>query len=162
MWGDKQFFLTLEGDLQDTSELEPQEQYREIRRTATVTAQCWLYGQHPASVAVVKRILIGVTETEGGPVVETFSPNRRQDLYTTPGGQTIFSGAILDNLPVLKDTFVLSARFGGVERVAQDDGLGVLSGPNVTSGSVNYATGAVDTVAPDAGALQASWLTDQS
>ena len=165
MWGDKQFFLVLEGDLQDTSDLEPQEGYREIRRTATVTAQCWLFGQHPAATAVVKRTLVEVTETDGGPVVETFSPNRRQDLYTTPGGQTIFSGAILDPLPALKDTFVLSARFGGVERVAQDDGLGVLFGPNVASGSVNYVTGAVDityNVAPDAGVLQASWLTDQS
>lgn len=165
MWGIKKFFLSLESDLQDTSDLEPQEQYREIRRTATVTAQCWLYGQHPVQAPVVKRILIGVTETDGGSVVETFSPNRRQDLYTTSGGQLIFSGGTLDVLPVLKNTFILSAYFSGTERVAQDDGNGVLFGPNVASGSINYMTGAVDityTVAPDAGVLQASWLTDQS
>jgi hypothetical protein len=97
--------------------------------------------------------------------METITPNRRTTLYTSPGGVTNVSGAVIDPAfrPILPNTFVLGAHFGGDEKVAQDNGTGSLFGENVDNGTIDYSTGAVDiefSTAPDAGDLIASWLTD--
>lgn len=163
VWGTKKFIVFLEGAISDQSNLEPGPAPRLIRKVANLRAEAWIYDQTYAEVGIVKRAFSELRDYDTGQIISSSSATRNQVIYTSPGGQTTFSGALTKFVPILKNTFVLAANFSGVERVAEDNGLGVVIGPNVTSGTIDYATGAVSVVyavAPDAGDLLATWLTD--
>jgi len=61
-----------------------------------------------------------------------------ETIGTGDGSQTEFSGT-LDNVPVVKRSVVVTA--GSV--VGTDNGQGQITGTGISSGSINYATGAI-------------------
>jgi len=167
VWTDKKFCIFSEGGLANNSDLDLTDTPREIRYTASLRADAWIYDQSFAEVPVVKRIELETYDDSVDPatLMSRTSPNRRQDLFTTPGTLFVFTGGVLVHKPILANTFILSAYFSGTEYVAEDDGSGLLYGTHVASGTIDYTTGVVDitySVAPDAGDLEASWLTDLS
>jgi Major capsid protein Gp23 len=65
-----------------------------------------------------------------------------QDLGTGNGATTTFAGT-LGTQPLRKSTVKVTTLISGDVTTAVDDGAGSLSGPDVSSGTVDYDTGAV-------------------
>jgi hypothetical protein len=66
-----------------------------------------------------------------------------ESLYTGATGTTIFTGQSADNTPIKTGSVVISYTVGAVNYTATDDGEGALTGTELTSGTVDYTTGAI-------------------
>jgi hypothetical protein len=65
-----------------------------------------------------------------------------QTLGTGNGTATTFAGSI-GRTPLRKGSIQITTVVGGVAKIAIDNGAGVITGSSVTTGTVDYATGAV-------------------
>lgn len=162
IWDDKKFCTFLESGLDSSgNEDGPGMEGRALHRIAGLRAESWLYDQEYQSINAVRRIDIEVYDYVTEQHIETYVLKQNNlDLYTTVGGQTVFTGNSVDFAPIIENTFLLTATIGGIKVAALDDGNGNLIGPSVSSGTIDYNTGAVAityTTAPDAGNLEATY-----
>ncbi|MBF0488160.1 MAG: hypothetical protein HQK98_08370 [Nitrospirae bacterium] len=64
-------------------------------------------------------------------------------LYSGTGSQTVFTGQSTDHTPVKAGTVSVKYTIGAQNYTATDNGNGAITGTNISSGTINYETGAV-------------------
>ncbi len=65
-------------------------------------------------------------------------------LYVGTGSQTVFAGQATDHTPVKASTVSVKYTIGAQNYTATDNGSGAITGTSISSGTINYETGAVD------------------
>jgi hypothetical protein len=169
VWQDKLYAVFLEGDIGDTSDLEPGEGERAIRRTLSVRAEGWVFDQNYIAPGVLKALEMRWLNYDDYPAEVEFERTFLPPLEKFDEGDGIkvtFGPTIVERPPVLKDTVIISTVIAGTHEHVQDDGNGLLLGNRVASGTVNYATGEITitfTDPPDAGEdINITYFTDLS
>ncbi|MBF0517275.1 MAG: hypothetical protein HQK97_09195 [Nitrospirae bacterium] len=64
-------------------------------------------------------------------------------LYAGNGSQTVFTGQTTDHTPVKANTASVKYTIGGQNYTATDNGSGAITGTSISSGTINYESGAV-------------------
>jgi hypothetical protein len=154
VWQDKKYATFLDGPIADNSELEPGDERRAIRRSISLRCECWMFDQVYIPVPVVKSFEIQVLDADDLSLYDTYYTPPIEVLATGDGSQTVFGPFTLLRPEIVENTVVVRTVIGGSITNAQDNGLGVLFGDHVSSGSVNYVTGELSitfSTAPDNG-----------
>ncbi len=143
VWGDKTFFVYLEGDVDDNSDLEPDERERQVRKTITLEAQGWMFDDKFVSTKIVKAFETVIIDAESNEELDRSNLPPIEVYAANVNGTDLTFAKTLDRPPVLRHGMVISAVFSGKTIVTQEDGAGNLFGDKVSSGTINYTTGAV-------------------
>jgi hypothetical protein len=169
VWQEKLYSVFLEGDIGDTSDLEPAEGERAIRRTMSLRAEAWVFDQNYVAPGIVKAFEFRWLDYDDYPAEtefdRTFLPPVEK-IGEGDGNQTAFGPLTVERPPVLENTVIISTVIGGTGEHVQDDSNGNLYGDRVASGTINYTTGEISitfTAAPDAGEdINITYFTDLS
>ena len=143
VWGDKIYYNELEGDIDDNSDLEPDEQERQIRKTFTFRSDAWYFDDKFISVPVVKAFEVGIFDKLSGDKLDTSFLPPIEPYASSVNGTDVTFASTLERKPILRHGMVISALFSGKTIVTQDNGSGTLFGDKVSSGTIDYATGEV-------------------
>lgn len=165
VYGNKMYPVFLASDLVDNSELEPAGDDRAIRRSIPLRVECWLFDEAFVSAPVVKRFHLEYRDYDDESLYDDyFLPP--EDVVGVGTGAQVHYTATLERIPVLDDSFVLQTICSGATVIVQDDTSGNLVIDNVTVGTIDYVTGAIDItfpVAPDLGVnLTVTYFMDLS
>jgi hypothetical protein len=139
VWQNKMYPIFLEGSVVDNSDLEPEEQERQIRKTLNLRAECWIFDQAPSTVEVVKRFELQYYDKDSDTLLEPQFIPPLETIGTGDGSEVNFS-ATLERPPVLEDTPVVQTVIGSSTEIGLDDRAGNIIGDKV-SGTLNYTTG---------------------
>jgi hypothetical protein len=148
VWSSKSYTNFLEGGINDTSELEPGEGERAIRKTFTFRSEAWLFDQDFVSTAVVKQIEMQFRDLDDDTLYDRQFLPPKETIATGNGILTSFGPIIVDRFPILEHTIILETQVGGSLVHVIDDGSGSLisESSDFTSGTVNYTTGSISLI----------------
>lgn len=167
VWSNKSYSNFLEGGLLDTSELEPGEGERAIRRTCSFRSEAWLYDQDYDPITVVKQVEMQVRDIDDDTLYDRHFLPPKETIATGNGIATAFGPIIVDRPPILEHTIVLEAIVGGSLVAITDDGSGNLisDSSDFSAGTVTYTTGSVsltfNTPPDDTEDITISYFMDQ-
>jgi len=141
VYGWKKYIVFLRG-IANNSDLEPGEGEREIRKTVTLECQCWMFPDVITPKPIVKRIEYRVYDYDNHATeyFHGFAPP--VELLATGNGTTKDYTGTLTRLPIIEHTPVIQTVIAGTVEIVDDDGLGHLIGRRLTSGTIDYVTGA--------------------
>jgi len=145
VYGTKDIGLYADGGVVKTGDLEPGNQERILRRTFAFHAKAWLWDFDFGESYSVKDFELQSYQDENLTLLfEIARTPQRHKLFEGDGGTTVFSGSTDPNfLPIVQRTFLLDATVGASNVRGFDDGSGSIVGTGITSGTVDYNTGAV-------------------
>lgn len=163
IYGNKSYAIFIDGPILDNSELEPGEGERAIRRTLNLRSEARIYDQNFVDVKVAKRIELQWRNFDDNVLLETQFLPPEEVFGTGNASLTTFAGT-LERIPILEDSIVVETVIGGTTELAYDDGNGAFIGTALSSGTINYTTGAISvtwSTAPDSGAsIKTTYFTD--
>jgi len=140
VWGWKMFSVFWEGAVINNSDLEPQEEERQIRKTININCECWMFPDDFIKRPVVKRVEMEWLDKDDSSLYDRSFMPPLETIAAGTGAQTAFSGTF-SRPPVLRHTAVLQTVIGGATEIVHDDGNGGWVGDRVSGGSLDYVTG---------------------
>lgn len=153
IWRDKSYFTALDGEMQDNSDLEPDEGDTLIRKTFTLRCEGWLFDDTFVRYGVVKSFETQFYNTSNELLDTSFLPPIERIATSVDGTTTVFATTLV-RFPALKHAVVVYAIIAGVTIIAQDNGEGLFTGAHVASGTIDYTTGVMSvtfSTPPDVG-----------
>lgn len=166
IWQNKMYPVFLDSPISDTSDLEPGDGERAIRKTVSLRAEAWLFDQDTTPVSVVKQIEMQWRDFDTEDLFDRQFLPPKETIATGDGSQVSFGPITLDRIPILEKTLVIETVIGAATSFSYDDGSGNLFGDDIVSGTINYTTGVISFIlagAPDNLELvTASYFTDLS
>ena len=165
VYGYKMYPVFFESGIDDSSELEPGEGDRAIRKTLQLRADAWVFDQDFTSKKIIKRVRLEMRDYESLALYDTILLPPQEVVGVGTGAQVDYTFTV-PRPPVLENTVVIEATVGGVTVIFIDDTSGNIVSDNdfVTVGTITYATGEVVMTfptAPDLGeSVIATYFTD--
>lgn len=165
VYGDKIYPLVITQQISNTSEVEPGQFDRAMRRTISLRADCWIFDEAYVSVPIARRLSAEYRDSDTSALYDTdYLPPI--EVIGTGDGVTKHFTVTLQRPPVLQHTIVIQTLVGGATKLVLDDTSGNLVLGTTPIGTITYTPGTVDITfptAPDNGAaISVTYFTDLS
>lgn len=163
VWGWKSYPLFWDGSIADNSDLEPGEGDRQLRKTVSLKAECWLFADSFIINPVVKRIEVEILDKDDSSLYDrSFLPPL--EIVATGNGVTKDFSFTIDRPPIVENTIVIQTVINSETVILLDNGVDEFVSDQVASSSIDYTSGEITisfVTAPDASEdITATYFSD--